>query len=94
VVHGLAGGSISTWTHENGSCWLDWLPSDIPGIRIFVFGYRAQAVYFKTEETHSNDSSRVFSFAEDLCGAVDDARKKVSCSCLFVRLVVGWSFVN
>jgi len=69
---------MSTWTHENGSCWLDWLPSDIPGIRIFVFGYEAQAVYFRSREINHNDSSRIFRFAETLCFDMNNSRFKVS----------------
>ena len=43
AVHGLAGGALKTWTHENGKLWLrDFLPNDLPGARIFSFGYPAE----------------------------------------------------
>jgi hypothetical protein len=78
-VHGLAGGAVSTWTHENGSCWLDWLSTEIPNLRIYVFGYPAQSVYFKSKEKGPSDSSRVFTFAETLCSDLKDVRSKVGC---------------
>jgi len=80
VVHGLAGGALSTWTHDNGACWLDWLAIQIPNLRIFVFGYPARAVYFKPEVGDSSDSGRVFTFAENLCVDINDVRTKVNCS--------------
>ncbi|CAI6334874.1 unnamed protein product [Periconia digitata] len=41
-VHGLQGGSISTWTAANGQCWpRDFLPRSIKSARIFTFGYNA-----------------------------------------------------
>jgi hypothetical protein len=77
LLHGLAGGALSTWTHENGSCWLNWLSADVQGLRIFVFGYPAQEVYFKSKEESPSDSSRVFTFAETLCSDLKDSRLKV-----------------
>jgi len=77
VVHGLPGGCISTWTHPEGPCWLDWLSSEIPELRIFVYGYGAQDVYLESENKPAG-SSRVFTFAEALCTALKDVRVNVS----------------
>jgi hypothetical protein len=79
VVHGLAGGSLSTWTHENGPCWLEWLSEELPEFRIFVFGYPAQSVYFKSSEEGVTGGGRVFTFAENLCIGLKDLRGKVCC---------------
>ena len=40
AIHGLGGGSSSTWKAANGNMWLrDMLPSSVPGARIMTFGY-------------------------------------------------------
>lgn len=41
VVHGINGDAYGTWTHQTGKkMWLkDFLPKDLPGARIFTFGY-------------------------------------------------------
>ena len=45
-VHGLEGGSLSTWT-LNELCWpRDLLPTDIPDARILTFGYDASLIKF------------------------------------------------
>jgi hypothetical protein len=41
AIHGLNGGSFSTWT-QDGKLWLrDFLPSTFPSARIMTFGYNA-----------------------------------------------------
>lgn len=43
AIHGIAGDALGTWTHENGKLWLrDFLPNDLPGARVFSFGYPAE----------------------------------------------------
>ena len=43
AVHGIIGDAYDTWTHENGKSWLrDFLPEDLPGVRVFSFGYPAE----------------------------------------------------
>ena len=43
TIHGITGDAYDTWTHENGKLWLrDFLPKDIPGARVFSFGYPAE----------------------------------------------------
>ncbi|KAH0536065.1 hypothetical protein FGG08_007031 [Glutinoglossum americanum] len=45
AVHGITGDAYCTWTHENGKLWLrDFVPEDIPGARVFSFGYDAEAL--------------------------------------------------
>jgi hypothetical protein len=46
AVHGLGGDFYNTWTFEQGGnqkqkpFWLsDFLPTDLPGARVFTFGY-------------------------------------------------------
>ncbi|KAK4209931.1 ankyrin repeat protein [Rhypophila decipiens] len=43
AVHGLNGDTFATWTHNNGNLWLkDFLPGDLPGCRVFTYGYPSQ----------------------------------------------------
>ncbi len=43
AVHGLNGDAYTTWTHKNGKLWLrDFLPSSLPGCRVFTYGYPSQ----------------------------------------------------
>jgi hypothetical protein len=43
ALHGITGDAYDTWTHENGKFWLqDFLPKELPGARIFSFGYPAE----------------------------------------------------
>lgn len=45
AVHGITGDAFDTWT-DNGKLWLrDFLPNDLPGIRVFSFGYAAEVVW-------------------------------------------------
>ncbi|KAI9853963.1 MAG: hypothetical protein M1813_001607 [Trichoglossum hirsutum] len=43
ALHGITGDAYDTWTHENGKFWLrDFIPKQLPGARIFSFGYPAK----------------------------------------------------
>ena len=43
AVHGITGDAYKTWTHENGNLWLrDLIPKDLPGVRVFSYGYPAE----------------------------------------------------
>ena len=88
-VHGLAGGSISSFVHENGAFWPDWLASDLPNTRIFSFGYAANDVYLKNSDQSSKRYGRVFTFAEQLCGALRDARVHSGTPITFIGHGVG-----
>ena len=49
AIHGITGDALDTWTHENGKIWLrDFLPGDLPGARIFSFGYPAEVVFSRS----------------------------------------------
>ncbi|RSL74566.1 hypothetical protein CEP53_000140 [Fusarium sp. AF-6] len=39
AVHGLGGDAYRTWQHENGFNWLRCLPKELPGIRVYSYGY-------------------------------------------------------
>jgi hypothetical protein len=46
AVHGLQGDSYQTWTHENGTMWLESiLPDKIPYARIMTFGYNSTIAF-------------------------------------------------
>lgn len=40
AIHGLGGDIRETWTHKDGTFWLqDLLPRSLPGARVFSYGY-------------------------------------------------------
>lgn len=42
AVHGITGNAYDTWIHGNGTFWLqDLIPKDLPGVRVFSYGYPA-----------------------------------------------------
>ncbi|KAI9645218.1 hypothetical protein NHQ30_005952 [Ciborinia camelliae] len=46
ALHGIKGHAYNTWTDKNGNFWLrDQLPNELPGARIFSFGYDANVVF-------------------------------------------------
>jgi hypothetical protein len=46
AVHGIDGNAWDTWEHKNGKLWLrDFLPKNVPGARIYSFGYRAEVAF-------------------------------------------------
>ena len=52
AVHGLGGGAYKTWTHDNGKLWLrDFLPGDLPGARVFTYGYNSTFVFSRETGT-------------------------------------------
>jgi hypothetical protein len=43
AVHGITGNAYDTWIHDNGNFWLrDLIPKDLPGVRVFSYGYPAE----------------------------------------------------
>ena len=50
AIHGINGDPLKTWTCETtGGLWLrDFLPDDVPGARVFSFGYDAQVCFSKS----------------------------------------------
>jgi hypothetical protein len=48
AIHGLGGTPYNTWTHENGILWLrDFVPDELPGARIYTFGYDSSFAFSK-----------------------------------------------
>ena len=69
AVHGLNGNSYTTWTHQNGTNWLQsLLPDRIPNARIMTFGY---SMSFNRARTDTS-----FNVAEDLLNAVQSVRAR------------------
>lgn len=53
-VHGLGGGSLSTWI-SGGICWpRDLLKDDIPDARILTFGFEAKVSQLQTKVSHNS----------------------------------------
>ena len=69
AVHGLNGGPTKTWTHpKTKSFWLqDFLPMDIPGVRVLNFSYNADAAF-------GNTTADILDHAKDLLGSLIDKR--------------------
>ena len=64
ALHGITGDAYDTWRHENGKLWLqDFLPKELPGARIFSFGYPAE-VFCSLGTGHLDSFAR--SLLEDL----------------------------
>ncbi|KAL1840937.1 hypothetical protein VTJ49DRAFT_7596 [Mycothermus thermophilus] len=73
AVHGFGGDAISTWTNDENTCWLEWLTSDLPGLRVFTFGYEPEPVYLSSRMQQGFQSG-VFPFAQNLLGELKDKR--------------------
>ena len=57
AVHGLQGDLYQTWTHENGTMWLESiLPDKIPYARIMTFGYES-IIAFSSSAAKLEDKS-------------------------------------
>lgn len=64
AVHGIMGDAYTTWAHSNGHFWLrDSLPEEVPGARIFSYGYPAN-VFLSLEKGRIDDHAKVL--LEDL----------------------------
>lgn len=58
AVHGITGDAYGTWTDDNGTMWLrDLIPKDLPGVRVFSYGYPAK-VFFTLGTGDLEDFSR------------------------------------
>ena len=57
AIHGLSGDSISTWTHPNGTMWLESLPACLPGCHVYSYGYTSQ-LYRSSSTANVQDWSR------------------------------------
>lgn len=58
--------------NDDGSCWLDWLVSEIPDVRIFAFGYNAREVYLLERYKQGHSNGRTFTYTEELCTALSE----------------------
>lgn len=43
-LHGLQGGSDSTWRHKDGTYWPDIIAADFPDLRVWTIGYQTDLV--------------------------------------------------
>ncbi|KAI1660852.1 hypothetical protein F4813DRAFT_386262 [Daldinia decipiens] len=67
AVHGLHGDAFTTWTHPNGKMWLrDFLPSFLPGCRIYTYGYPSQIFFNPSLSRVKEHSRRLLSLVRDL----------------------------
>ncbi len=72
AVHGLGGHHERTWTHESGHNWLrDSLPLQIPGARIFSYGYDSSIAFSKSV-------ALIDDFGKDLLVRCTSERKTVT----------------
>ncbi|OXV07870.1 hypothetical protein Egran_04368 [Elaphomyces granulatus] len=59
ALHGINGHTHNTWKHENGSLWLqDFLPHQLPGARVFSFGYPAEIITIASATRRIQDFAR------------------------------------
>jgi hypothetical protein len=69
AVHGLNGDAYNTWTHKQSQkLWLrDFLPTDVPGARIYSFGYPSEVAF-------SADTGKLEDWARALLEGLKAAR--------------------
>jgi hypothetical protein len=68
AVTGLGGRGFSSWAHSGGEMWLrDYLPTDIPGIRVLIYGYPS-----KLEKSSSR--ARLMDYTIQFLQILDSAR--------------------
>ena len=61
-VHGLRGSRMGSWSHED-ICWpRDFLKDDLPGVRVFTFGWDAMIANFSSYASQES----LFGHAETL----------------------------
>lgn len=78
-VHGLTGGPISDWCDSNsGNVWpRDFLPWDLPKIRVMVFGYPVYQIEPGVNDLNESPGTvTVRRFGESLCSDLWDNRIK------------------
>jgi hypothetical protein len=88
-VHGLGGGSESTWTHSGGPFWpKDWLPlePDFQDVAVHTFGYNSNFKKSSTLDIHD--------FSKSLLANLQDSpsllHSPVSCN----SPVPNWNFAG
>ena len=75
AVHGLNGDPTESWTHPNNkSMWIkDYLPWDVPNVRVMSFGYNANVAFGSTTAT-------IMDHARDLLSSLVDEREEEDAS--------------
>ena len=63
AIHGLNGDAYKTWTHQkSGNLWLrDQLPRDLPGARIYTYGYPSHLLFSKSKAQIRDYASKLLS---------------------------------
>ncbi len=76
AVHGLKGDPKDTWTnHTTNAFWLkDFLPFDVPNVRIMTFGYNASAAF-------GNTTADIMDHAKGLLTCLVDKREEDDVGC-------------
>jgi hypothetical protein len=75
AVHGLNGDYYKTWTHDN-KLWLrDFIPKDLPGVRVFSYGYPSDLFF-------TLNKGSLGSYAGTLLETLKGERRKIKV-CIF-----------
>ena len=63
AIHGLNGDAYNTWTHQKSrNLWLrDQLPRDLPGARIYTYGYPSHLLFSKSKAQIRDYASKLLS---------------------------------
>lgn len=68
ALHGITGDAFDTWTAPNDILWLrDFLPQDLPGARVFSYGYDASVFFTRA-------AGDIDSFARTLLESIKQRR--------------------
>ena len=74
AVHGLNGHHEKSWTASNGVNWLvDQLPTDLPNMRVYTWGYNAS-----TEGNDPDGAPSLQRISEELVSKLWEARESTS----------------
>lgn len=71
AVHGLNGDPIESWKHpKTNAIWIkDFLPQDVPNVRVMSIGYNASTAFGST-------TASIIDHAKDLLGSLVDKREE------------------
>ena len=63
AIHGLNGDAYNTWTHRKSrNLWLrDQLPRDLPGARVYTYGYPSHLLFSKSKAQIRDYASKLLS---------------------------------
>lgn len=97
AVHGLNGSAFKTWTHSNGTNWLQSiLPKFIPGCRVYTYGYPSKLWLNKSSATVRDFARGLLTSVRDVQDRNGDVRGLLSSNAIvlsnrYIVLIDDWN---